>query len=101
LTPFLNYGSINPREPLHGFIGSRQMGIQEKVVKVVAEQLGKDEAEVGLDKPFTELGSDSLDRVEIIMTLEDEFGLEIPDYEADGIISAQTAIDYVTPRVKS
>lgn len=75
--------------------------IKERVTFIVAEQLGVTEAEVTLDKPFTELGADSLDTIEVVLALEDEFELEIPDDEAERITTAQKAIDYVTPRVKS
>lgn len=75
--------------------------IKDKVTFIVAEQLGVNAAEVTLDKPFTELGADSLDTVEIVMALEDEFDLVIEDDDAESITTAQKAIDYVTPRVKS
>ncbi len=77
------------------------MDIQKQVIKIVAEQLCKEEAEVTLDKPFTALGGDSLDQIELMMALEDEFGIEeINDDDSEGITTAQKAINYVTARVK-
>lgn len=70
--------------------------IQERVVKMVAEQLGVKEEEVKLESSFVEdLGADSLDTVELIMALEEEFDTEIPDEEAEKIATVQNAIDYI------
>ncbi|MCY1170277.1 Acyl carrier protein [compost metagenome] len=76
------------------------MDIQQTVTFIVAEQLGVDEAEATPAKTFAELGADSLDQVEIVMALEDEFNIVIEDDDAEGITSVQKAIDYVT-RVKA
>ncbi len=70
--------------------------IQAQVTKIVAEQLGVDEGEVNNESSFVDdLGADSLDTVELVMALEEEFGCEIPDEEAEKITTVQQAIDYV------
>ena len=70
--------------------------IQDRVIKIVAEQLGVKEDEVKADASFVEdLGADSLDTVELVMALEEEFDTEIPDEEAEKITTVQAAIDYV------
>ena len=69
--------------------------IEARVKKIIAEQLGVDEAQVTNEKAFVaELGADSLDPVELVMALEDEFGIEIPDEDAEKITTVQAAIDY-------
>ena len=71
--------------------------IEERVKKIVAEQLGVKEDEVKNDSSFVEdLGADSLDTVELVMALEEEFETEIPDEQAEKITTVQEAIDYVT-----
>lgn len=70
--------------------------IQERVTKIVAEQLGVNEAEIKNDASFVEdLGADSLDTVELVMALEEEFDTEIPDEDAEKITTVQLAIDYI------
>ena len=70
--------------------------IEERVKKIVAEQLGVKLEEVTTDASFVEdLGADSLDTVELVMALEEEFETEIPDEEAEKITKVQEAIDYV------
>lgn len=71
--------------------------IEERVKKIVAEQLGVKLEEVTTDASFVEdLGADSLDTVELVMALEEEFETEIPDEDAEKITKVQEAIDYVT-----
>lgn len=71
--------------------------IEERVKKIVAEQLGVKAEEVTNQASFVEdLGADSLDTVELVMALEEEFETEIPDEEAEKITTVQAAIDYVT-----
>ena len=70
--------------------------IAERVKKIVSEQLGVKEDEIQNSASFVEdLGADSLDTVELVMALEEEFGTEIPDEEAEKITTVQLAIDYV------
>jgi acyl carrier protein len=70
--------------------------IEQRVKKIVAEQLGVNEAEVKIDSSFVDdLGADSLDTVELVMALEEEFECEIPDDEAEKITSVQQAVDYI------
>jgi acyl carrier protein len=73
--------------------------IEEQVKSIVAEQLGVKEDEVTNDASFVDdLGADSLDTVELVMALEEEFETEIPDEEAEKITTVQQAIDFVTSR---
>jgi acyl carrier protein len=70
--------------------------MEQRVKKVVAEQLGVSEAEIKNESSFVgDLGADSLDTVELVMALEEEFECEIPDEEAEKITTVQHAIDYV------
>jgi len=70
--------------------------IEERVKKIIAEQLGVKEEEVVNAASFVDdLGADSLDTVELVMALEEEFETEIPDEEAEKIATVQNAIDYV------
>ena len=75
--------------------------IEQRVKKIVAEQLGANEADVKNASSFVDdLGADSLDTVELVMALEEEFDCEIPDEEAEKITTVQQAIDYVTANLK-
>jgi acyl carrier protein len=70
--------------------------IEERVKKIVAEQLGVKLEDVTSEASFVDdLGADSLDTVELVMALEEEFELEIPDEEAEKISTVQNAIDYI------
>lgn len=70
--------------------------IEQRVTKIVAEQLGVSEAEVKNESSFVDdLGADSLDTVELVMALEEEFDCEIPDEEAEKITTVQQAVDYI------
>ena len=70
--------------------------IQERVKKIIIEQLGVSEDEVLEDASFVDdLGADSLDTVELVMALEEEFECEIPDEEAENITTVKQAMDYV------
>jgi acyl carrier protein len=68
----------------------------EKVKKIVSEQLGVEAAEVKPEASFAnDLGADSLDTVELVMALEEEFGIEIPDEAAEGIATVQDAVNFI------
>ncbi|MDH5190807.1 MAG: acyl carrier protein [Gammaproteobacteria bacterium] len=70
--------------------------IEERVQKIVVEQLGVKEDEVSSTSSFVDdLGADSLDTVELVMALEEEFETEIPDEEAEKITTVQQAVDYI------
>ncbi len=72
------------------------MSIEDRVAKIVVEQLGVKEDEVKSEASFVDdLGADSLDTVELVMALEEEFDTEIPDEEAEKITTVQSAIDYI------
>ena len=75
--------------------------IEARVKKIVAEQLGVAEADIKNDSSFVEdLGADSLDNVELVMALEEEFETEIPDEEAEKITTVQQAVDYIKAHAK-
>jgi acyl carrier protein len=76
---------------------SRSMAtVDERVKKIIAEQLGVEEDEVTSEASFVEdLGADSLDTVELVMALEEEFGIEIPDEDAEKILTVGKALDYI------
>ncbi|MBW1645156.1 MAG: acyl carrier protein [Deltaproteobacteria bacterium] len=73
------------------------MSIEAKVKEIIAEQLGiKDLAEITNEASFIDdLGADSLDTVELVMAFEEEYGIEIPDEDAEKIRTVQNAIDYI------
>ncbi len=74
---------------------------EQRVKKIVAEQLGVNESEVKNESSFVnDLGADSLDTVELVMALEEEFGVEIPDEDAEKITTVQEALNYVNTHSK-
>uniref|UniRef100_A0A3B0MEX8 Acyl carrier protein n=1 Tax=Arsenophonus endosymbiont of Trialeurodes vaporariorum TaxID=235567 RepID=A0A3B0MEX8_9GAMM len=76
--------------------GVANNSIESRVKKIIAEQLGVKEDEVANNSSLVEdLGADSLDTVELVMALEEEFDTEIPDEEAEKITTVQAAIDYI------
>lgn len=77
-------------------LGGGETMIFEKVKAIIAEQLGVEEDEVTMEASFIDdLGADSLDIVELIMALEEEFDLEIPDSEAEKITAVSDVVDYI------
>ena len=77
------------------------MAVADKVKSIIVEQLGVDEEEVTPDASFVDdLGADSLDTVELVMALEEEFETEIPDEEAEKITTVQQAVDYIKAHSK-
>jgi acyl carrier protein len=75
---------------------NKSMSIADKIIKVISEKLGVEREEVAPEASLVDdLGADSLDLVELIMSMEEEFDIEIPDEDAEKIITVQHAIDYV------
>jgi acyl carrier protein len=76
--------------------------VEEKVRHIIVEQLGVDEDEVKLQASFVDdLGADSLDVVELVMALEEEFGIEISDEDAEKLGTVKQAIEYIENHVKA
>ena len=72
------------------------MSVEEKVKEIIVDQLGVDENQVNSEASFIDdLGADSLDTVELVMALEEEFDIEIPDEDAEKIATVQNAVDYI------
>ena len=77
-------------------------GVEEKVKQIIVDQLGVEPADVIATSSFVDdLGADSLDRVELVMALEETFGIEIPDEAAEKIATVQDAVDYIQKNAKS
>jgi acyl carrier protein len=75
--------------------------VEVKVKKIISEQLGVPEGDVKPEASFVnDLGADSLDTVELVMALEEEFGVEIPDEDAEKIATVGNAIDYIKAKAK-
>jgi acyl carrier protein len=75
--------------------------VEAKVKKIISEQLGVPEADVKPEASFVnDLGAYSLDTVELVMALEEEFGVEIPDEDAEKIATVGNAIDYIKAKAK-
>ncbi|HWI52250.1 MAG TPA: acyl carrier protein [Symbiobacteriaceae bacterium] len=73
--------------------------IFDKVKAIIVDQLGVEEEEVTMESSFIEdLGADSLDIVELIMALEEEFEIEVPDEDAEKLLTVETAVKYITER---
>ncbi len=74
--------------------------VEEKVIEIISDQLGLEKDEIQLEASFIDdLGADSLDIVEMIMTIEDEFDIEISDEDAEKIVSVQDAISYINDKM--
>jgi acyl carrier protein len=77
-----------------------KMAVEERVKKIIVEQLGVEEDDVVPEAKFVEdLGADSLDTVELVMALEEEFEIEIPDEDAEKIQTVSAAIDFIKEKV--
>lgn len=78
------------------------MSIEDRVKKIVVEQLGVEEGDVKPDASFVDdLGADSLDTVELVMALEEEFQAEIPDEDAENLRTVQDAVNYVKEHLEA
>ena len=72
----------------------------DKIKEIVIDKLGIEEAKVTVDAKFIDdLGADSLDTVELIMQFEEEFGIEIPDDDAENLLSVKQAVDYIAKKL--
>ena len=72
----------------------------DKIKEIIIDKIGIDDAKITMDAKFIDdLGADSLDTVELIMQFEEEFGIEIPDEEAEGLLSVGQAVDYITNKL--
>jgi acyl carrier protein len=79
----------------------RMENVEQRVKKIIAEQLGVNEGEIKNESSFVDdLGADSLDTVELVMALEEEFETEIPDEDAEKITTVQQAVDYIKAHAK-
>lgn len=82
-------------------MASGSTNVERRIKKIVAEQLGLEDKELNLKSSFIDdLGADSLDIVELIMALEEEFEIEIPDENAEKIVTLKDAVDYVKQHVQ-
>jgi acyl carrier protein len=82
-------------------VNEKNKALVEKVKQIISEQLGVEEAEITPSSSFVDdLGADSLDTVELVMALEENFDLEIPDEAAEKIRNVQDAIDYIEKHSK-
>lgn len=75
--------------------GGETMSLENKIIGIVAEQLGVDAADITNETTFDDLNADSLDVVELIMALEEEFDIEIPDEDAEKIKTVKDAMNYI------
>jgi len=83
-------------------VGVPVPSVEEKVRRIIVDQLGIEASEVTAKASFVDdLGADSLDRVELVMALEEAFGLEIPEADAETIVTVQDAVDYIQRHAKS
>ena len=72
----------------------------DKIKEIIIDKLGIDDGKITMDAKFIDdLGADSLDTVELIMQFEEEFGVEIPDEEAEGLLTVGQAVDYITNKL--
>src|SRR6476661_2859155 len=98
---FARHRRIGPLPHCLIFFLEDRMAVADQVRKIIVEQLGVDEEEVTPDASFVDdLGADSLDTVELVMAFEEEFGIEIPDEDAEKITRVKEAIEYIEGHAK-
>jgi acyl carrier protein len=78
--------------------GENMASVLDKIKKIIVDQLDVEESEITLETSFEDLDADSLDIVELIMALEEEFGIEIPDEDGEKLTTVGSAVDYITSR---
>jgi acyl carrier protein len=94
--------SVQPQAVNSHYGGKIMASIEERVQKIVAEQLGVEEEQVTMEASFMDdLGADSLDTVELVMALEEEFEIEISDEDAEKIQKVKDAVNYVSSNTES
>ena len=71
----------------------------DKVKEIIIDKLGVEDGKITMEAKFIDLGADSLDTVELIMQFEEEFGIEIPDEDAEGLLSVGQAVDYIATKL--
>ena len=74
--------------------------MKDKIKEIIAEQLGVSEDEIAMETTFEDLGADSLDLVELIMGVEEEFNIEIPEGEADKVVTVGDVVEYIKENVE-
>lgn len=78
------------------------MAVEEKVKRIIVEKLGVSEDQIKPEAHFiNDLGADSLDTVELVMALEEEFGIEIPDADAEKLVTVGSAIEYIEKKLEN
>jgi acyl carrier protein len=81
-------------------VGKSMAAVEERIKKIIAEQLGVEEEDVVPEASFVDdLGADSLDTVELVMAFEEEFDIEIPDEDAEKILTVGRAVDYIKEKI--
>lgn len=92
VTPFVLNSIISRR----GYSSNTNSNIETKVNKIISDQLGVNEDQITNESTFVEdLGADSLDKVELVMAIEEEFDLEIPDAEAEKLTTVKAVVEYI------
>lgn len=81
-------------------VGKSMAAVEERIKKIIAEQLGVEEEDVVPEASFVDdLGADSLDTVELVMAFEEEFDIEIPDEDAEKILTVGRAVEYIKEKI--
>lgn len=79
---------------------NKGVNMLDKILNIMSEQLGVDKKKIKLSDTWEELGADSLDQIELVMAYEEEFGIEIPDEDVEGINNVEEVIKYLEGRLK-